>query len=94
MEKEILERSFKDTKAEERAMAEEHDGQKTVNSNLVEIKSKPCLVWKKYVISESDSFYRFFNFFSTLLQTFLMQYLASPVIHKTDGIWGCLLDGS
>ena len=26
MEKEILERSFKDTKAEERAMAEEHNG--------------------------------------------------------------------
>ena len=44
MEKEILERSFKDTKAEERAMVEEHNGEKTVNSNLVEIKSKPCLV--------------------------------------------------
>ena len=45
MEKEILERSFKDTKAEERAMAEEHNGQKTVNSNLVEIKieTMPCL---------------------------------------------------
>ena len=44
MEKEILERRIKDTKAEEKAMAEEHNGQKTVNSNLVEIKSNPCLV--------------------------------------------------
>ena len=40
MEKEILERSFKDTKAEERAVAVKNNGQKVANSNLVEIKFK------------------------------------------------------
>ena len=37
MEKEILERSFKDTKAEERAVAVEHNGWKVDNSNLVQV---------------------------------------------------------